>query len=901
MSWGFSPSLPAAEQQSGYAPLTADAGAFTLSGQSAGLSMPAEAGVFTLVGGALGNPPLVAEPGVFNVTGFAPGIPPLIADHGEFTLAGQDVALPTYRITCEPGQFRASGRLFNQPVTPSSTLKIVTLGDSIMEFANGNTSAIRIDNQADGEIHWVKARGKAGFRHEVYYQATARWIHNGVNAWASAPLFNGANQGHAGDWAKGVERRLTAVLNMNPDVVVLNIGTNFGPVEDGQSASAVITTIGNIVSQLAGVAQRDGSGIIRLVIGTIRPRAVTAAPSGLFSIEIRPSDRTRIETINAYIRTLDNDSTIFVWDPEPDLLDPNPSAPLLAGSCYRWAVRDGVHLAPRGAFESSRSLELTLDRILKDGTWFDSDASVSNAVTNGVLAGTGGTAGTGASGQVPTNFTLFNVSGASSIITATSSTSDGNWQIAVSSVGGSASASNSQVVRAYSSAINVAAQGWTSTTWVKMFVEVAVTSSQVLGALHADLVNGAGNSSSTLLSQAIGPTLQNRATEDFAHEPWSGWLETTAQQVGSATNLAARIDIEPLINRAGDAVVTIKKVIVREVEDPRTLFPFDPMDPQVYSLSGQEIAFDLEGNTPSLTADAGAFAVAGQAANLLAQRRLTANAGQFAALGNGGLPLVDEQGNYIYDEQGNVLFTEIDPAEFRIVTSLVLTADVGAFGFAGQDAEFSQQSPGNFAFTAETGNFALGGQEANLAKATSTALVVGEFAVAGQDANLLLAKAPLPADAGIFSILGQVVSLRRDLFPENGAFTVSGSVEFSVARRRVFIQFGPLKRPPGKLYPVATIPINGTFNDENGVAFDPHTISLYIISPSGRESSYTYGVNSELRKNADGRYVFDAVLTEPGRWHYQWRVTAYDVTSIKESEILVQDTPFYSGTRQSYG
>lgn len=887
MSWGFSPSLPAAEQQSGYAPLTADVGTFTLSGQTVYPSLPASVGEFTLIGQSLGNPPLIAEPGSFNVTGFAPGIPPLDAEAGEFALAGQDLGFPTYRLFCEHGRFYADGRAFNQPITAGPTVKIVTLGDSITEFSNnfkfGDITSV--NNRSNGEIHWVRQRGKAGFRFEVWSDPTARWIHNG-SAWASAPLFNGANQGRAGDWAKGVERRTTAVINMAPDIVVLAIGTNIGPVEDGQSVAATIANIDTIVNRLVAAG-------IKVVIGTVRPRAVSATgSSGTFSIEITPARYAQLQEISAHIRTLDNDSTIFVWDPEPDLLDPNPTAPLVTGSCYRWAVRDGVHLSPRGAWAGSRSLELALDRVLKDGTWFDSDASVSNAITNGVLSGTGGTVNAGITGTAPDSHTISKVGSAT--LTAVSSVSSG-WQVAVSSPGGQVVANNYNTFRLDSPSVDPAGQGWTSTTWVKVFAEIEVTGGEIIGNTQLGFYHG-----TTIRSYGLANAANNRAEQAFPTESRIGWVETVPQQIGAATAVKAALEIDVRTDIAGSAVVKVNRWIMREVEDPRLTFPYDPMNPQVYGLSGQEALFDIEGSTPSLTADVGAFALAGQAANLVAQKRLTADVGRFAALGNGGLPLVDEQGNYLYDELGQILYIEVEPAEFRIVTSLLLTAEVGTFALAGQDAALIEQSPGVYVLAAEPGAFALGGQDANLAVSLITAMQLGEYAIVGQDIGLLYSKTPLIADVGIFATFGQVVSLRRDLFPEAGIFAVSGEIEFSVARRRVYIQFGPSRRVPGKLYPVATVPINGSFYDEVGDAFDPMTVKLCIWSPSGRETSYTHGVDSELRRTADGRYTFDATLDEPGRWHYQWRVTAHDVVSIKESDILVQDTPFYSGSRRDY-
>lgn len=806
------------------------------------------------------------------------------AEAGTFSLAGQVATLPTYILHAEHGRFHFSGRHFNQPITAADTVKLVTLGDSIMEFANGAATATTLDNQADGEIHWVKARGKAGFRHENYYDPTARWIHSGV-AWASAPLYNGAGQGRAGDWAKGVQRRLTAVINMDPDIVVLNIGTNFGPVEDGQDVASTTANIGLIVSTLVTAG-------IKVVIGTIRPRAVSASgSSGTFSIEINAARQAQLEQISAYIRTLDDDSTVFVWDPVPDLLDPNPSAPLIAGSVYRWAVRDGVHLTPRGAFESSRSLELAIDRVLKDGTAFDADASASNSIDNGVLEGTGGTVGAGVSGDAPDDHSISNVTGASAIVTAVSSVEADGWQVAISSAGGSSSASNTQVIRLTSPAVTVATEGWSSTDWVKIYAEVEVSNGAVLGALSLSLMQG-----STVRARGLGPTLSNRASEAFAAQPWSGWIETFPQQVGAATTFTARLDIEPYIDRAGAVVVKVKRWIMREVEDPHLTFPYDPLAPAIHALAGQEATLTFEG-VNLIAADPAAFTLTGQANAFIRARRLDAAKGHFAAVG--GVPLVDETGAFLIDEMGAVLFVDEFPTILDV--SRALAADVGTFALAGQDAAIPAEAPGAFVLTAEVGVFSATGQSANLAVAIQVQLDAGAFALTWQDVEIDRFLAPLDALPGIFQLNGQANAFKRDLHPEVGTFALSGiDIGATVARRRVYVQFGPSRRAPGKLYPIVTVPLNGTFYDEAGDAFDPTTVELFIFSPSGRESSFTYGEDSEIRRTADGRYTFNATLDEPGRWYYQWRVTADDVTSVKESDILVQDTPFYSGSRRAY-
>jgi hypothetical protein len=807
------------------------------------------------------------------------------AEVGAFTLAGQAATLPTYILHAEPGRFYFSGRHFNQPITPASTVKLVTLGDSIMEYANGAATATTLDGQADGEIHWVKARGKAGFVHENYYDPTARWIHSG-SGWASAPLYNGAGQGRAGDWAKGVLRRLTAVINMDPDIVVLNVGTNFGPVEDGQDVATTTANIGLIVSTLTTAG-------IKVVIGTIRPRAVSSTgSSGTFNIEINAARNAQLEQISAYIRTLDNDSTVFVWDPVPDLLDPNPSTPLIAGSAYRWAVRDGVHLTPRGAFESSRSLELAIDRVLKDGTAFDADASVDNSITNGVLEGTGGTVGAGVSGDAPDSHSISNVSGASAIITAVSSVEADGWQLVISSTGGSSSASNTQVLRIGSPTVTVATEGWTSTTWVKLYAEVEVSNGAILGALHLNLMQ-----SSTVRARGLGPTLSNRATEAFATQSWSGWIETYPQQVGAATTLTARMDVEPYIDRAGATVVKVKRWIMREVEDPHLTFPYDPTAPAALSLSGQPATLIFSG-VNSLVADPGTFTCAGQDAALLRARRLNAEKGHFAAV-NGSV-LTDDTGAFLLDDSSAVLFVDEDPVSISVSVGYVLTAETRTYQLTGQDAGLAVQVPGAYVLIAEASALSLSGQDANLAAAGQVQLDAGSFVFAGQDAGLSRFLVPLDAEMGIFQLSGQTNAFRRDLFAEVGVFALSEiEVSLPTVRRRVYMQFGPLLRAPGRIYPGATVAINGIFKDEDSLPFDPMETTLHVVSPSGTRSAYVYG-DGVVRRTGDGRYVCDVALTEPGRWYYQWEVLALDVTSIKEGNLLVQTTSHYEFSSQAY-
>lgn len=817
------------------------------------------------------------------------------AEPGSFALAGQDVTVPTYRLFAETGTFSYSGRSFGQAIEPGPTIKLVTLGDSITEHANGFVfgDITALYNRTPGEIHWVKARGKAGFRFDVWSDAAARWIHNGT-AWASAPLFNGANQGRAGDWATGVRRRLSAVINMAPDIVVLNVGTNNG-LDNNNLASVVISELGTIVSELT-----NGTGI-RLIVGTIRPRMHSASgSSGTFAIEQAAVWRTRIETINAYIRTLDNNSTIFVWDPEPDLLDPAPTEPMIAGSAYRWVTYDGVHLTPRGAYASSKSLSATIDRILGDGTWFDDDAETDNAITNGVLAGTGGTVGTGVTGEAPDNHTVDRSSSAVAITAASSVDADG-WLLNLTSPGGLAVSNNFTSVRLKSPDITVSGTDWTSSTWVKVFAEVEVSANEIIANTTLNYYHA-----STLRAAGLSFAIANRASRPYPSEAHSGWIETPPQQIGAATTVRAQLDVEVRTDVAGSATVRLKRWIVREVEDPRVTFPYDPMNPQVYALAGPDVALSRTGSSglSNLIADVGVFAVTAPTTNLGPSRRMVADNGRFVALGQGKTVLVDEQGAYLLDEQGAVLVEDDSNQGVSFSVAFTVTrqivADPGTFTQAGQEASFVVQVPGVYVFAAEAGTFVQTGQDIAPVLSLILPLDEGAFLSAGQDADLFHSRQPLEANVGLFSTLGQSIEIRRDLSAEPLLLVVSGSVDFRVSLRRVLFRFGPILRAPGKLYPGSTARITGTFNDEDDVPFDPHEVKLVLISPSLREQSWTYGEGEEIRKVDYGRYVIEVELDEPGRWIYRWELVARDVTSVKEGSLLVQGTPSYAYNRRRY-
>jgi hypothetical protein len=277
------------------------------------------------------------------------------------------------------------------------------------------------------------------------------------------------------------------------------------------------------------------------------------------------------------------------------------------------------------------------------------------------MTGSGGTVGTGVTGTAPTSHAISNASG-SGIITTASSVVASGWKLAISGIGGSSSTTNVQLIRATSASVDVATQGWTSTTWVKLFVEIEVSNGELIGGLHADLIQGG----STIRSQGLGVVVSDRASQPMPNLARSGWIETTAQQVGSATALSSRIDIEPRIDIAGDVSVIIKKIIMREVTDPSVLFPYDPMDPAPVTVSGQDITISTTGN-PVLAMDPGLFVLSGQAVTITVSGSTIIDlaAGSFSLSGQAvtitvtGINIAMTFGSFIVDGQPAVLSTTI--------------------------------------------------------------------------------------------------------------------------------------------------------------------------------------------------------------------------------------------------
>lgn len=60
------------------------------------------------------------------------------------------------------------------------------------------------------------------------------------------------------------------------------------------------------------------------------------------------------------------------------------------------------------------------------------------------------------------------------------------------------------------------------------------------------------------------------------------------------------------------------------------------------------------------------------------------------------------------------------------------------------------------------------------------------------------------------------------------------------------------------------------FRDTDGDLADPSTVTLVVREPGGTRTTYVFGTDVEVVKDATGVYHFSHVPDAVGRWGYRW-------------------------------
>lgn len=63
-----------------------------------------------------------------------------------------------------------------------------------------------------------------------------------------------------------------------------------------------------------------------------------------------------------------------------------------------------------------------------------------------------------------------------------------------------------------------------------------------------------------------------------------------------------------------------------------------------------------------------------------------------------------------------------------------------------------------------------------------------------------------------------------------------------------------------------------SFRDLANQLADPATITLFVKTPAGVQTTYTYAA-AQVQKDAVGVYYYDLLFDQVGRWTYRWLST----------------------------
>lgn len=75
------------------------------------------------------------------------------------------------------------------------------------------------------------------------------------------------------------------------------------------------------------------------------------------------------------------------------------------------------------------------------------------------------------------------------------------------------------------------------------------------------------------------------------------------------------------------------------------------------------------------------------------------------------------------------------------------------------------------------------------------------------------------------------------------------------------------------------------------VSVDPTTVRALVLSPSGVEQQWTYGVGDKVQRLSAGMYRVLVPLDESGTWHWRWE-GAGDHAAAAEGQLWVAPSAF---------
>lgn len=315
----------------------------------------------------------------------------------------------------------------------------------------------------------------------------------------------------------------------------------------------------------------------------------------------------------------------------------------------------------------------------------------------------------------------------------------------------------------------------------------AISNGPWLSVIHIKNVNGTGTIIGTDTVQGGGSTnswtsasLGTVDSGDMAFIAGSFWDNGTAGTVsyGSGqTEIANRQDNEDTTTgwayEDGEATPSIQGTTTDEYLGA-VAFAIAAVSGQSYTLTADAGSYALTGAAVDLLkdyhidVDAGAYALTGTNIDLLLDRLLSIDAGSYAVAGTDasllyGRTLIIEVGSY-----------ETTGAAISLLADRILSMDAGAYAVTGSDVNLTF----GFILSADGGSYALSGTAASLLHDRLISVESGAYVLTGQDVTLTYTQgAVMSCDAGSYLITGSDANLIHDklISIDPGSYLVTGT------------------------------------------------------------------------------------------------------------------------------
>lgn len=397
--------------------------------------------------------------------------------------------------------------------------KIAIVGTSLCQHNTNATSTPKISNWARGWMNWCRVQGP-----QLDFTV---WHSGGADAFSR--YFVGANHGVSGQNSDEIIARLSAVLASNPDMVIVDCGTN--DISNGYSLDDIVSYSRTIYDffRARGVA---------VLILPILARAASSWSAG-------GTERRKAAAVNAWRRAYSIATGCYYFDWNAAWVEPTNTN----GEPKSGYSDDGTHFNIAGAQAVGKALADYLSAFMPPrqphmvGQDEDFDATYNLAGSihpNPLSVGTSGVAGTGVNaGNIATSMRIERSSGTTVTVTPSKETrpdGKGDYQVMTFTPGGSA------VERFYyRTNTSDTPHSFSAGDWVRLYMDVDVSAYAGWKSiqLYCKDQGSGGMTSYDLEEYDIAGTLQ-----PFPSVAWSGTLVTPPIQiVPGSTTIRTRLEM----------------------------------------------------------------------------------------------------------------------------------------------------------------------------------------------------------------------------------------------------------------------------------------------------------------------------------------------------------------------